>query len=139
MAADPPSRSNLRLTLPARMRLSHARQFEMLRRRGWRANSGPLSVSALPNELSHCRFGLSVPARVGTAVKRARIKRLIRESLRLMQHDLPGGYDLLFSVRPHDTLTLSECQQHLADAIRSIDRTWQKKKQAGPDRGSRSG
>ena len=135
-SADRPSPSS-RLRLPTRMRLSHARQFEALRRRGIRAQSGPLSVSSLFNELSHVRFGLSVSARVGTAAKRNRIKRLIRESLRLMQRELPGGYDLLVSVRPHDTLSLAEYRQHLAAAIQQIDRTW-RKKQSESKRGERS-
>jgi len=53
-----------------------------------------------PNELGHARLGLAIAARaVGNSVARNRIRRLVRESFRLRQHELPAA-DLVISARP---------------------------------------
>jgi len=48
---------------------------------------------------SKARLGLSVPAKVGGAVKRNRLKRLVRESFRLNRCSLEPG-DLVVYLRP---------------------------------------
>ena len=92
-----------------------------------RESRGPLMLYALPNELGHCRLGLSVSRKVGTAVKRNRIRRLLREAFRHMQHDLPRGYDLVIVVRPHEPLILAEYQKLLMALIVRVHVAWQKK------------
>ncbi len=91
-----------------------------------RTSLGPLLVCSLPNQLDHPRLGLSVPRRVGSAVRRNRLKRLLREAFRLSQHDWPGGYDLLIIVRPHKALALAEYQRLIARAMRSVHSRWGK-------------
>jgi len=85
---------------------------------------GPLVCYSKPNVLAHPRLGLSIGRRVGTAPKRNRIKRLLRESFRLMQHDLPRGYDLVLVVRPHNTLILAEYQKLLTHLALKAHKTW---------------
>src|SRR5262245_6652622 len=93
-----PSRS---FKYPRRMRLSGSGAFLSMRQWAVRINVGPLQFQSRPNDLGHPRLGLSVSRRVGTAVVRNRIKRLLREAFRLTQHDWPtetsavGGYDLV--------------------------------------------
>ena len=92
-----------------------------------RESRGPLMLYALPNQLGHPRLGMSVNRKVGTAVRRNRIRRLIRESFRLLQHDLPQGYDLVVVVRPHEPLILAEYQKLLSALVVKLHRTWQSK------------
>ncbi|MBI1368069.1 MAG: ribonuclease P protein component [Planctomycetes bacterium] len=90
-------------------------------------HAGPLRIHAMANGLPHPRLGLSVSARVGNAVRRNHIKRLLRESFRLLQHDLPAGYDLVVVVSRHDPATLAAYQTWLSDAARKIDAAWLKR------------
>lgn len=46
------------------------------------------------------RLGISVPKKVGNAVQRNRIKRIIREAFRLHRGVFPQGSDIVFAVRP---------------------------------------
>ena len=106
------------------MRLTHKREFQRVFARSVRTGRGPLLVYALPNDAGTHRLGLTVSRRVGNAVKRNRVKRLLREVFRLNQHHWPGAYDWIIVVRPHDTLTLDRYQQHLASAVEALHQKW---------------
>lgn len=125
MGADAPDNSpRPHLTFPRRLRLTSARQFQAVYRQGRRAAAPPLVVFALPNELEHARLGLSVSRRVGGAVARNRIRRLIREAFRHHQHDLPGRYDLVVTVRPHEPLSRHEYERCLMNAVEILHKRW---------------
>jgi ribonuclease P protein component len=64
-----------------------------------RSADGAFAVFARNNTCGFPRLGLSVAARVvGNAVRRNRIKRLVRESFRLHQHELPA-VDIVVNAR----------------------------------------
>lgn len=103
-----------------RQRLHGSRAFAAVFEAQLRKNMGPIVVCGRPNGLDYNRLGLSVPRRIGTAVRRAGIKRRLREAFRLGQHDGPKGYDLVIAVRPHDTLAVAEYQRLVYDALGQI-------------------
>ena len=86
--------------------------------------AGPLKVYGRPNDCGHGRLGLSVSARVGNAVTRNRVKRMLRESFRLLQHDLPRGYDWIVVVSRHEPLALVDYQRLLMSATQRLERQW---------------
>lgn len=98
-------------------RLGGDSQFQAVFSNKLRKNAGPLAVLALPNDRPHHRFGMTVPKRVGNAVKRHRIKRQLREAFRLNQANWPGRYDLVVVVYPHEVLKLGEYADLLAKAV----------------------
>ena len=59
-----------------------------------------LLLKAVKNDLDISRFGFVVSKRVSNkAAKRNRIKRLLRESIRLSQKSIKPGFDLVFVSR----------------------------------------
>ena len=116
-----------RYSLPKSHHLRKPAEFDAVYAARTRESRGPLTAYALPNDLGHPRLGLSVPRKVGTAVRRNRIRRLLREAFRLMQHDFPegAGYDLVLVVRPHVPLILAEYQKLLSALSVRLHKTWQ--------------
>jgi len=111
-----------------RMRLSLRREFQAVFSAGVRHGAGPLLVYGRPNALDHPRLGLTVPRRVGNAVRRNRIKRLLREAFRLSQDELPRGYDFVVVVRPHEPKPLDAYRRALLNAARTIDQRWTRRR-----------
>jgi len=89
-----------RLTLPARLRLRHKGDFAAAYARGRRMSDGFFAVTVMRNDVGAPRLGLAVAVKVaGNAVARNRVRRIIRESFRLHQRELPA-VDLVVSARP---------------------------------------
>jgi ribonuclease P protein component len=109
------------LRFPRTRRLTATRQFRAVYDGGRRVFSGPLAVWGRRNGLQHCRLGLAVPRHVGNAVTRNRIRRRLRESFRLIQHELPAGYDLVINVRRHEPLPGEEYREALKRAAKKLD------------------
>src|SRR6476620_9324064 len=116
-----------RHTFPKSRHLRLPSEFSAVYEARVRESRGPLMVYALPNTLGYPRLGMSVNRKVGTAVRRNRIRRLIREAFRLLQHDLPQGYDLVVVVRPHEPLILAEYQKLLLATLVRLHNTWSKR------------
>ncbi len=95
-----PCASRERLTFPAPRRLRHKPEFDAAHARGRRLGNGYFAVTVISNDKSGPRLGLAVGLRVArTSVERNRIRRIIRESFRLNQHELPA-VDIVVSARP---------------------------------------
>ena len=107
-------------TFPRSHRLSGPAAFAAVYDGRVRESRGPLTIYGRVNGLSHCRLGLSVSRKVGIAVRRTRVKRLLREAFRLMHHDLPCGYDWVVVVRPHGPLALLEYQALMSALVTKL-------------------
>ena len=78
--------------------LTKPEQYALVYSKGSSWASSLLVMKALPNGLALSRCGFSVSTRVGKAVKRNRVKRLLREILRLTP--IKPGWDIIFIARP---------------------------------------
>lgn len=123
--------SATRLSFGRAQRLRGRGSFKVVMEGRARSDAAEISVHARPNDAAHSRLGISIGRRVGTAAARNRIKRLLREAYRLSQHELPqdapAPYDIVVVVRPHPPRTLDAYRTALAEAMRHLHSTWQKR------------
>jgi ribonuclease P protein component len=96
--------------------LTRRRDFEVVFEQGVNSASRYIVVYARPNELGVSRLGLSVSKKVGKAVIRNRLKRLLRGAMRKGLEGLPLNYDFVIIARK------SSVEAELDDFILDIKR-----------------
>ncbi|MEP7199431.1 MAG: ribonuclease P protein component [Chloroflexota bacterium] len=80
-------------------RLKDGEAFQRVYRDG-RSWATPLMIlRASPNDLPHSRIGYSTSKRIGNAVSRNRVKRLMREATRARAARVPQGWDVVLIAR----------------------------------------
>lgn len=92
-------RPTSRFFLRKEQKLRTPQEFERVYDVKQKAGDDALLIFAAVSATGVTRFGLSVSRKHGNAVRRARLKRLLREAFRLTQHDLPCGLDLILIPR----------------------------------------
>jgi ribonuclease P protein component len=107
-------------------RLKRPADFQAVYDRRRSAADNTLVVYARENGLPHSRVGLSVSRKFGSAVRRNRIRRLLREAFRLSKENLPTGFDFVMIPRPASEYTLEAIQASLLkvarQSVRKIER-----------------
>ena len=107
-------------TFPRRARLVHSTQYRRIFEHALRNSDQAFTVLVRHNNLGYPRLGLAVSKKCSPkAVKRQRIKRLIRESFRTWQFRLPVA-DIVVICRP--VVNTMNNQQ----IFNSLEKHWQK-------------
>lgn len=85
----------------ARGRLSRSAEFERVYRQGRSVANRHLVLYTFPNaSTQRPRLGLSVSRKVGGAVERNKVKRLLREAFSHAENELLAGHDVVVVARP---------------------------------------
>ena len=73
--------------------------FQRVRQKGNSWANHLMVLCVLPNDLEHSRFGFAASKRIGKAVIRNRVRRRMREAVRLRFGAIEEGWDMVFIAR----------------------------------------
>jgi len=79
--------------------LNKNEQFLLVYRKGKRAYHKFFTLYYLPNGKAYNRLGFQVGKKLAKAVKRNRLRRLLKESYRLSESRIKSGYDFILAAR----------------------------------------
>ncbi len=88
-----------RLTFLRASRLLRRAEFDAVYREGRHRKSREFTIFLRPNGLDNSRFGWSIKKALGGAVRRNRIRRRLREILRLHRQEIEPGWDIVIHPR----------------------------------------
>lgn len=98
-------------------RLRRTADFGRVRAEGRSFHHGWFVLRFSKNKLEHNRYGIIVSRRVGGAVERNRVRRLLREAFRHLQSRMRSGYDFTLTARP---VIVGQSFHRICAAIESI-------------------
>jgi len=80
--------------------LTKSKEFNKVYKSGKTVVDKYLVIYCLPNDMGITRFGFSIGKKIGKAVSRNRIKRIMREICRTNSDVIKEGFDCVIIVRP---------------------------------------
>ena len=103
---------------PKTARLRKRPEFLRLSRSGKKVYSANFLIISKANDRGEARLGITVSGKVGNAVVRNRIKRLVREFFRRRRHEFVPGFDILVIARKSATgLSLNLIENELGKSF----------------------
>lgn len=99
-SVSPPERPDSKQRFPGACRLKTRRQFLAVYSGGRRAGCPSFTFFALPNQLGHCRAGVTATRKLGGAATRNRAKRRLRELFRRNHASFAVNVDLVMNAHP---------------------------------------
>lgn len=82
------------------LRLKRSEDFARVRREGRVFRHRILFISVITNDVGHNRYGVVTGKRIGTAVQRNYVRRLVREVIRHYHPHLRAGHDVVVVANP---------------------------------------
>ena len=110
-----------RATLPRSTRIRGRNDFRRIFARKLRVSDRRITLYADRGPAGHARLGIAAGRQLGNAVRRNRIKRLVREAFRRLRHELPAGTDWVIIPRPNSEPTLADLQESIRQLVRRLE------------------
>ena len=96
-------------------------EYDAVYREGRRRSGREFTVFVRPNGLHLSRFGWSIKKALGTAVRRNRIRRRLREILRLHRQEIPPGWDIV--IHPRSSAATADFSALTRELLKLVNRT----------------
>lgn len=106
------------LTLPRECRLLRGPDYEAVYSEGRRRSSKYFAVFLRRNNSDVTRFGWSIKKAIGNAVRRNRVRRRLREIVRLHRHEIGDGWDVV--IHPRDSAMAAEFSDLSRDLLKLL-------------------
>ncbi|HUJ30796.1 MAG TPA: ribonuclease P protein component [Candidatus Acidoferrum sp.] len=106
---------------PRACRLVHRAEFDAVYSEGRRRTSREFTVFLRPNGLELSRFGWSIKKALGNAVRRNRIRRRLREILRLHRREISSGWDIV--IHPRSSTAKAQFPALTQELLKLLPRT----------------
>jgi ribonuclease P protein component len=91
-------------------------EYDAVYREGRRRSSREFTLFLRPNGLDSSRFGWSIKKALGNAVRRNRIRRRLREILRLHRQEIAPGWDIV--IHPRSSAATAEFSALQAELLK---------------------
>ena len=105
---------------PRTARLVRRSEYDAVYREGRRRTSREFAVFLRANGLDESRFGWSIKKALGSAVKRNRIRRRIREIVRLHRQEIAPGWDIV--IHPRTSVATAEFEGLTNELLKLLPR-----------------
>jgi len=112
----------LSFRLRPRQRIKKRADFNRVFAEGLRVGDDRLTLWARSAGGDTTRLGISVGKKSGSAVRRNRYKRTLREAFRWAQHQLPPGWDMVLIPRPLAQVSTRHYYNSIIRLARRINR-----------------
>jgi ribonuclease P protein component len=109
------------LGLPREYRVVRRAEYDAVYREGRRRSNREFTIFVRPNGLSSSRFGWSIKKALGSAVRRNRIRRRLREILRLHRQEIAPGWDIV--IHPRGSAATADFSALTQDLLKLVPRT----------------
>jgi ribonuclease P protein component len=109
-----------RLGFPRACRLVRRVEYDAVYRDGRRRVGREFAVFFRPNGLDLSRFGWSIKKALGGAVRRNRIRRRLREIVRLHRQEIASGWDIV--IHPRSSVAIAAFPALAAELLRLLPR-----------------
>jgi ribonuclease P protein component len=108
------------MRFPRASRLLRRVEYDAVYREGRRRSSREFAVFLRPNGLELTRFGWSIKKALGGAVKRNRMRRRIREIIRLNRQEIAPGWDIV--IHPRSTVATANFSALSEELVKLLPR-----------------
>jgi len=108
-------------------RIKRRADFRAVQGTGTRAHTRSFLILLRPSAVGERRVGITVTKKVGNAVARNRIKRVVREVFRRNLHFFPDGFDFVFiAKRDAPPVSYEGVREEVRRARKALDRAARK-------------
>jgi ribonuclease P protein component len=106
--------------LPRECRIARTAEYDVVYREGKRRSSREFTLFVRPNGLERSRFGWSIKKALGSAVRRNRIRRRLREILRTHRQEISPGWDIV--IHPRGSAATADFSELARELLKLIPR-----------------